>query len=43
MMSFIDNISDFWLLFGAAVFFIIFAYCLGYCIGFKRGYDGEKR
>ena len=38
----IDGISDFWLLFGAAVFFIILSYLIGYCHGFKRGYDGEK-
>lgn len=42
-MSFIDNISDFWLLFIASVFFIILSYVIGYCHGFKRGFDGERR
>lgn len=42
-MSFIDGISDYWLLCGACVLFIALAYCIGYCVGFKRGYDGEKR
>lgn len=42
-MSFIDGISDYWLLCGAGVLCIILAYCLGYCVGFKRGFDGEKR
>lgn len=42
-MSFIDGISDYWLLVIACIFFIVLSYCIGYCVGFKRGYDGEKR
>ena len=41
-MSWLDNISDYWLLVIAAIFFIIFAYCLGWCFGFKAGFDGEE-
>ena len=42
-MSFLDNISDYWLLVAAGIFFIIFAYCLGWCLGFKAGFDGEEK
>lgn len=42
-MSFLDSISDFWLLAGASILFIIIAYLIGYQVGFERGFNGEKR
>ena len=41
-MSWIDNISDYWLLVAAGVLCIMAAYCMGFCVGFKKGFDGEE-